>query len=67
MSEWQPIDTYPIVGDMVLLSGFICDQPKAGRWVAVGEFINGEWIDPDNSPLYPPTHWMQLPEPPKGD
>ena len=72
MSEWQPIETAPRDGQLVVL--FV---PHAEPSVSVGS------CDPDESDAkqwmfiefdlmasyYTPTHWMPLPTPPapKGD
>jgi len=62
MSEWQPIDTAP--WDELILVGptkrmGICVAMHDSREGWVTETIS-EW-----SPIYAPTHWMPLPEPPK--
>ena len=61
MSEWQPIDTAPQDGSMILLwiEGY---HPMTGGW---------SWYDADSGGwdtrigFLPFTHWMPLPEPPK--
>lgn len=69
MSEWQPIETAPRDGDMILLWN--------GRGKGEGMFV-GAWVLFDEDPseylwladgLYHDddyfTHWMPLPDPPK--
>jgi len=60
--EWQPIETAPI--DTEILLGptkrmAICVGLNCSRdgWVTE---TPSEWVS-----IYPPTHWMPLPEPPK--
>lgn len=75
MSEWQPIETAPKDGTMVLL----CSAKKhllmgVGRYVPIKE-LGGEsehhyerWQDSNGffwQYLKKPTHWMPLPTPPK--
>lgn len=59
---WQPIETAPKDGTMVLAcwagSGI---HPIVSRWLKNSE----RWTHPFNKPVNPPTHWMPLPEPPK--
>lgn len=61
MSEWQPMETAPKDGTVVLG----CDQkdsdyfPFSMRWEPTHE-----WGDPRWDGQYSPTHWMPLPEPP---
>lgn len=52
--EWQPIETAPKDGRVVLL----CDQ-MGNRWTD-----SSHWHIKNGCGL-PPTHWMPLPEPPK--
>ena len=64
MSEWQPIETAPLLaGTRVLLA------MRDGE-VLLGQIMSHSprWcIDYDGEPLPPMdvTHWMPLPEPPK--
>jgi len=62
MSEWQPIETAPKDGTMILVcwagSGM---HPIVSRWL----LRSMAWTHPFNKPVNPPTHWMPLPEPPK--
>ena len=59
--EWKPIETAPHDWSLVLLWD--------GSDVTVGKFLNCddiEWIDVLNGFEVLPTHWMPMPEPPKG-
>lgn len=60
MSEWQPIETAPKEGALVLL--WIEGGVEIGFW-------NGKTWDDGNfyDDIGTPTHWMPLPEPPKHD
>ncbi len=63
MTKWQPIETAPRDGTVVLLF-----QPHSQvGYMFVGVLNNrGEWVDnimgEDHRPT--PTHWQPLPEPP---
>jgi hypothetical protein len=68
-SEWQPIETAPKVeSDRVLVA-----WPNSKWWVCIG-FWSGNyhglnaWADDntENELVPQPTHWMPLPEAPKG-
>ena len=63
--DWQPIETAPKDGTVVLLAG--CRKPVAAAWL---EDEIDYWHVDDNK-LGPfalggpaPTHWMPLPKPP---
>ena len=66
MTEWQPIETAPKNGELILLSPAF-DRPYAiGRWA--WEYGDGLWFMDSVGTLcgiWKPTHWMPLPEPPK--
>lgn len=61
MSEWEPITTAP-TGERVLVYG-----AKRLQW-AVAEYTDKDGWEvescSDRYSIYPPTHWMPLPEPP---
>jgi hypothetical protein len=66
MSEWQPIETAPRDGAVVLLADF--NRPT---WKVYSALWDTTWRKPswrtiDNRGLYDKaTHWMPLPTPPK--
>ena len=65
MSEWQPIETAPKEGAWVLVyaDGAInCAYVEAGK-------LPEDWTRPANPNVLPwaVTHWMPLPNPPKGE
>lgn len=71
MMEWQPIDTAPKDGTRIL----VYDAFYAGR-IAVCQFDSYfEWVERGADYAtevwglgeMSPTHWMPLPEPPKGE
>lgn len=80
MSEWQPIESAPRDGTVILLCAGKA-QPCAGMWFDKPGFEYGRcWLcfDPEGvfagddeldaymaSGWYNPTHWMPLPEPPQ--
>ena len=65
--EWKSTDTAPL-GEEVLVSGFIHNNPREGRWVAAA--IQGKYgwyrrgSEDEDDTFHPPTHWMPFPEPP---
>lgn len=69
MSEWQPIETAPRDGTVVL----VCGHGSAGYYVADAKWDTDEeaWClfdQPSDDHVWPShghTHWMPLPEPPK--
>lgn len=73
---WQPIDTAPHDGKVVLLWWRTCKQPTTGYYVSEGDlpeeyfkFTKSGWINERDS-VVPRnqkdcTHWMPLPAPPK--
>lgn len=80
MNEWQPIETAPKDGTIVLLWSRSSDEWATGLWQDVGlpQFftpVAGMWVrnlyvahDPTSNPYLPindPTHWMPLPPPPE--
>jgi len=79
MNEWQPIDTAPKDGTVVLLYGIWAGEihgPARSKAFDIGSFQDGRSDFPGNDwwvlgtgDYYEcwmrPTHWMPLPEPPK--
>ena len=81
MSEWQPIETAPRDGTVVLVwwpdfwvnDGELTDEIVGGQCcVSCNRF--GEWqrevtyaaiLDDDFEPAEEPTHWQPLPTPPE--
>jgi hypothetical protein len=61
MIEWQPIETAPKDGTVVLLWD--------GEYVTQGTHFGGMWLPHGEcdfaGPNWLPTHWMPLPEPPR--
>jgi hypothetical protein len=62
MSEWQPIETAPIVGTVILASW----SEAQSRYIIDAGF----WEDFDGGAWWPytitnPTHWMPMPAPPE--
>ena len=67
MSEWQPIETAPKDGTVILQW-----HPCGNLWPAY--YLIVQWspsceawmspIDTDSSYFFPGTHWMPLPAPP---
>lgn len=71
MSEWQPIETAPKDGTVVLLfvpESTDTDGVRVGffsYWAAYGDWYGDESASHSLSNLYgKPTHWMPLPAPP---
>jgi hypothetical protein len=69
MSEWISVkDRLPDYVQQVLVyrtECFVCEvmEYRNGSW----NIWNGEYFDSFNSEFNDITHWMPLPEPPKGD
>ncbi len=63
MSEWQPIETAPKDGSMVIVA--LLDALGGVAWVSNAVFVDRDarWSN-KSFWLYQPTHWMPLPEPP---
>ena len=64
--EWQPIETAPKDGTVVLLAG--CRKPVAAAWLE----DEIDWWHVDDNKRGPfalrgpgPTHWMPMPPPPQ--
>ena len=64
--NWQPIETAPKDGTLVLLSGFGLPVWQ-GYWVGqVGRHAINGWTRFNSVDMeWKPTHWMPLPEPPQ--
>lgn len=72
MTDWQPIETAPRDGRVILLGnqhgawfGRYCDRYSSGYrpknpWESL--MLNHEYM---GGLRHPPTHWTHLPEPPK--
>lgn len=78
MSDWQPIDTAPKDGTVILLAGGtwgddeLADAPRvmAARWYKTnrGNYCWNACEAEAGYSIFPyknPTHWMPLPEPPE--
>ena len=59
MSEWQPIETAPDDGYLLLVAPGFDDEPR----IVIGAPLFGRWYVQDTESLYcEPTHWMPLPK-----
>lgn len=65
MSEWQPIETAPKDGTVVLVWGTHNRCPGNPRHPYPARWSNGWWLAEGNAGIDYGTHWMPLPEPPK--
>lgn len=71
---WQPIETAPRDGTMVILADLTEVAPNGStisyedRWVVAGSYQRNNWynqfIEEDGEEIYP-SHWMPLPTAPK--
>lgn len=72
MSEWQLIETAPIDEEILLskyhddvmfwiASGLIVDENTI-----VADIHDSELVSTKGAGFWRPTHWMNLPQPPKG-
>ena len=63
---WQPIDTAPKDGTVVLITGVgLARWQTVGRWV--GGKRRGSWHDDGRGGLRNVDFWMSLPAPPRED
>lgn len=64
-SEWQPIESAPTDGTLVLLWERTWTAPFVGQWGRL--FSQLGWVMRPHASLAgdAPTHWMHLPPPPK--
>ena len=69
MSDWQPIETAPKDGTVILAwrDGWV--KPTLLLWLAHRDLEAPGWCPYERQPIRPrgsqPTHWMPLPEPPQ--
>jgi len=59
VSDWQPIETIPTDGKLVLVWDSIRKVPVPAQFngIAMAHFLGDKVINP--------THWMPLPQPPQ--
>ena len=71
--NWQPIETAPRDGEMILVFERLSSAgtDPQGHNYAVAYWCDDKWTSPDEIPnkgsaldFYELTHWMPLPEPP---
>lgn len=63
--QWISVkDRLPEELDDVLISGFVYDDPKNDRYMAVSMRIGDYWSRGSGGDYYHPTHWMELPASP---
>ena len=60
--QWQPIETAPKDGEVILVSHIFNDQIY---WVEAAKQKHGAWFRPTGHAVHQPTHWMPLPEMPR--
>lgn len=56
--QWQPIETAPKDGEVILVSHIFNDQIY---WVEAAKQKHGAWFRPTGHAVHQPTHWMPLP------
>jgi len=62
---WQPIETAPKDGSLVLTWGSSRAQYSVSYWDDQDEFWATDYREKGNVSMVYATHWMPLPEPPK--
>lgn len=72
MTEWQDISTAPRDGTRVLLLDDDGETILSGLWgrrFFAKNDSDWQWVmfEGDSETLCNPTHWMPLPQPPKGE
>jgi hypothetical protein len=70
--NWQPIETAPKDGRIILVNDTVleeCAPFVAARWMSIPEWSGWVYDDDvmtDHNPMGPqPSHWFDVPEPPK--
>ena len=67
--EWQPIETAPKDGSLIMIGRLGWAMPA--RWRFYETLGSGYWVFSNNQHIKKtdsqPTHWMPLPEPPNAD
>jgi hypothetical protein len=68
---WQPIETAPKDGTVVIVRGFYDADGKLFMKAAAAAQYGKRWMMDNHGYGYTvscyPTHWMPLPNPPKGE
>lgn len=68
-SQWQPIETAPMDGTIVMVTlwkGFLPSWISKAHWSADrNRWLSGDPIEDMSGGLVTPSHWMPLPTPPK--
>lgn len=62
MSDWQPIETAPKDGTLIIGCLAPWDYVNVVYYTKVDGTLN--WFNPCDEVICNPTHWMPLPEPP---
>ena len=74
--NWQPIETAPKDGSIVVAGAYMDEYAGEYEPIQTGRLIwevelarfDGRWLSTDlDEALICPTHWMPLPQPPKGE
>jgi len=66
MIEWQPIDTAPKDGTVIIVYGDKNDRPNVQtHFYQTAAWVGNGWTNAANSWLKDVTHWIALPAPPK--
>jgi hypothetical protein len=66
MTEWQPIDTAPKDGTVIIVYGYKNDRPNVQtHYYQTAAWVGNGWTNASNSWLKDVTHWIALPAPPK--
>lgn len=63
--QWQPIETAPKDGTIILVALHEWNDPANRHVFEVVSWAGDCWSS-EAYPIYPPTHWMPLPAAPKG-
>lgn len=66
--EWIEVKdgTMPPTDAPFWATGWVHNKPGGGRWYACARFDGRVFVeneDPNDSPLYVPTHWASIEEP----
>lgn len=63
-ATWQPIETVPSFTVLLLADLSTEGEPVYETGMTA---VSGKFIDATETRLLTPTHWMQIPKPPRGD
>lgn len=66
-SLWLPIESAPVDDTLILVSLWANNEPDGTRRCSIAHRfgVDDYWTDDAGNEIYPPTHWMPLPQSPE--